>query len=124
MPKAKRAAKTLLVVEDHAVSREGLSILLGREGYQVVTAADGREALAHLHRGVRPCLILLDMMMPGMDGWSFLKEVRADPALVPIPVAIMAESGEREWAVSLGAVECLRKPVDVDHVLDAVRRHC
>ena len=68
----------ILVVEDHEFAREALAMLLSDAGYGVVEAADGREALATLSKGARPDLILLDLVMPVMDGWEFMRRQRRD----------------------------------------------
>jgi len=82
-------APGLLIVDDDAVTREGLAILLRQEGYTVVTAANGREALARLGDGVRPGLILLDVMMPELDGCEVLKRLRTDSGLATTPVLLV-----------------------------------
>ena len=120
------AGKTVLVVEDNRTEREGLATILLSEGYAVATAADSAEALALLRAGTAPCLILLDMMLPGKDGWDFLSEHRRDPRLGAVPVIITTALGvaSPEWAHSLGAAACFRKPLPVPALLDEVRRHC
>jgi CheY-like chemotaxis protein len=118
--------RTILVVEDDAVFREGLGVILGRQGYHVLTAADGREALARLNEGPRPDLMILDMMLPIEDGWRLLDRRRRDPVLISIPVLIITALGvgSPEWAVSLGACGYLRKPVEIDILLQEVQRCC
>src|SRR4051812_2934602 len=93
MALAQPTARTLLVVEDNAITREGLAVVLRREGYAVVTAANGREALDCLRAGSAPALILLDMMMPAHDGWWFLEKRRRDPWLASAPVIITTGVG-------------------------------
>jgi CheY-like chemotaxis protein len=118
--------KLILVVEDNEVVREGLAVVLGRFGCRVSLAADGSEALALLRGGLRPHLILLDMLTPGLDGWGFLDQRRRDPELAGIPVVITTALGvaSEEWAAALGAVGLLRKPVQTELLLDEVRRRC
>jgi two-component system response regulator MprA len=115
---------TLLIVEDNEVVREGLAVVLRRAGYAVVPAANGQEALAALRGGLRPDLILLDMLLPTVDGWRFLDQRRREPALAAIPVVILTGLGVAgpEWASSLGAAGLLRKPVETDELLREVRR--
>jgi CheY-like chemotaxis protein len=115
---------TLLIVEDNEVVREGLAVVLRRAGYAVALAANGQEALAALRGGVRPDLILLDMLLPAVDGWRFLEQRRQEPALAAIPVVIMTGLGVAgpEWAASLGAAGLLRKPVATEELLREVRR--
>jgi CheY-like chemotaxis protein len=120
----------VLVVEDDADTREMLATLLSGEGFQVVVAEDGLEAL-HLLRTVRhrapetPCLVLLDLRMPRLGGNEFRRAQLADPLLAAVPVAIMSGAVDaEEWAQALGAVATLLKPIDLDALLDVVRRHC
>ena len=116
--------ETILVAEDNAVEREGLAVVLRQRGYTVLTAHDGAEALKLLQAGPAPGLILLDMLMPGCDGWQFLDRRQPSPALAAVPVVLMkglAEAGA-DWAASLGAVGFLRKPCDVEALLAEVRR--
>ena len=117
--------ETILVAEDNAVEREGLAVVLRQRGYTVLTARDGAEALKLLLRtGPAPGLILLDMLMPGCDGWQFLDRRQPSPALASVPVVLVTglPAADAEWAASLGAVGFLRKPFDVDALLAEVRR--
>jgi CheY-like chemotaxis protein len=120
------AGLTLLVVEDNEVVREGLAVVLRREGATVALAADGKEALACLRSKPPPDLVLMDMMMPGVDGWAALAETKRDPVLATVPVLIVTGLGvaNAEWAASLGAAGFLRKPVETDALLREVRRCC
>ncbi len=79
-----------------------------------------RRALA---RELNPVLITLDVMMPSMDGWSVLQEVKADPEMVHIPVMMISIAGDKELGFSLGAVECLTKPVDRDRLRQLARKY-
>lgn len=126
MPLDTGSSPTLFIVEDNAIVREGLAIVLRRVGYDVTVAKDGREALDRLHRGPKPALILLDMILPGLDGWMFLKERKRDVCLAAIPVVIMTGIGSAslEWAKSLGAAGLLLKPIDVEVLLEEISRHC
>jgi CheY-like chemotaxis protein len=116
--------KRVLIVEDNEVTRDVMALILESEGYQVSTAADGRRALEWLRGGQRPCLILLDLMMPVMDGWQFREEQRRDRALADIPVVVCTAAGEAAKQEAMGAAELLNKPVEADNLLAAVRRHC
>jgi CheY-like chemotaxis protein len=84
------AAKTILVVEDDALTRAAMKSVLEREGYRVACAANGREALATLREGGRPALILLDVNMPVLDGRMFRQEQLLDPDLADIPVVVVS----------------------------------
>lgn len=114
----------ILVVEDDEGPRASLGAILTAEGYEVAPAADAREALNLLATGLRPALILLDMIGPNVDGWRFMALRRIDPELDRIPVVVMTglTVASDEWARSLGAV--LRKPIDSARLLELVRQYC
>jgi CheY-like chemotaxis protein len=117
------AEPSVLVVDDDEDIRDVLSVLLETEGFHVDTAKDGVEALAQLKAGPPPDVVLLDMMMPRMDGESLVREMKRDPAVAEVPVVIMSgHSAVREKAKSLAAAACLVKPVEVDELLRVVRR--
>jgi PAS domain S-box-containing protein len=103
----------VLVIDDDPDSRDLLKRTLEADGYTVVTAASGDEGL-RLARELKPALITLDVMMPGMDGWAVLQRLKADSALAEVPVMMVTISGEREMGSTLGAVEHLTKPVNRD----------
>jgi CheY-like chemotaxis protein len=113
----------ILVVEDDRDLREILGDALRLEGYDVVTTEHGAAALRHLGTGARPCLILLDLMMPVMDGWTFRKEMLKDASLAPIPVVVMTAAGA-DRASEIHPDALLRKPLEIDAVLNAVQAHC
>jgi two-component system chemotaxis response regulator CheY len=116
----------VLIVDDDRDIRDVLTDALDAEGYQVVTAADGQEGLNWLRSGVaRPCIILLDLMMPKMDGIQFRTEILNDPELASIPVVVLsADPSAIVAAKSLNFAGSLRKPVPLDALLAAVRAHC
>lgn len=105
------ARGTVLAIDDDADARELIRRFLVREGFRVELAADGAQGL-ELARRLRPDLITLDVMMPGMDGWAVLSNLKADPELALIPVVMMTMLDNRELGVALGAMDCLTKPVD------------
>ena len=116
---------SILVVDDDPDIRDSLTEVLGEEGYRVQGARNGREALEVLQTHTRPSLILLDMMMPEMDGWSFREEQRKDPDLASIPVVILSAHGNvRDAALALGAADYLRKPLSIDSLLEIAERYC
>ena len=119
------STRTVLVLEDNDIIREGTAVVLRREGYKVVGFADGKEALDYC-RSNKPDVILLDMIIPppGWDGWQFLDKRRADPALASVPVILTTglDVACKEWATYLGASALLRKPVDGEPLLAEVRR--
>jgi CheY-like chemotaxis protein len=118
--------KTVLIIEDHEISRLGLARVLEREGYFTLLAKDGKEAVEALRTKMPVDLILLDMMIPHpeWDGWRFLQEKQRFPVWQRIPVIISTALGvaSEEWARSLGAVGVVRKPVDVPLLLSRIQR--
>jgi CheY-like chemotaxis protein len=112
-------------VDDQEDVREALEAFLGSMGYAVATACEGEEALDRLRGGFRPCIILLDLMMPKLDGWQFRQIQLGDPALASIPVvAVSAYYPLRERAAASGIEAVLAKPVDPDKLLAFVARYC
>jgi CheY-like chemotaxis protein len=110
----------ILIVEDDDDIREALAQILELEGYAVREAVNGREALDVSAREL-PCLILLDLMMPVMDGWQFRSEQMKDPVLSQIPVVVIsADAGIHEKVASFGAASVLPKPISLDRLLRAV----
>lgn len=113
--------KVLMVVEDDAASRNAMAKLADFVGFDVKTAENGQEALDDLHHDARrPCLILLDLMMPVMDGWQFLKEKEHDPELAPIPVVVVSAANDHPP----GTAGALDKPVDFDLLMSTLKRYC
>jgi CheY-like chemotaxis protein len=113
----------ILIIDDDNDVREIVATVLATEGHEVSAAIDGVAAIDQLQRGARPSLILLDMMMPRLDGEGFMRSLRADPSLADIPVVILtAHPAARTKASELGAAGCLRKPVELDDLLAAVDR--
>lgn len=112
----------ILVVDDDPGTRALLSELLTEAGYRVVTADDGADALARLRGpGVLPSLILLDILMPGMNGWQFCNEQQQDPLLAAIPVVMLSASANfAAEEPGITAAAYLTKPFDVDTLLDVV----
>jgi len=113
----------ILIVDDDLDIREGLSEVLEERGYAILSAANGREALEGLRSGSRPCVILLDLMMPVMDGYEFRAEQRKDPALASIPVVIIT-AGAADQREEIEASAVLRKPLDLRELVDVIQRHC
>ena len=111
-------APTVMIVEDNLIEREGLAAVLRQEGYGIVLAANGKEALERLHAGDSADVILLDMVMAKTDGWEFLKLLPKNPALPTIPIIIVTglATANLEWARSLGAAGLIHKPIDVKHL--------
>jgi CheY-like chemotaxis protein len=109
-PAARRAVKRVLIVEDDALARQNLAGIFETAGYEVGTASDGQEALDELRR--QPAdLVILDLVMPGMDGWTFRTHQLLDPALAGIPVAVLsAEVDTLREARLLGIERWFPKP--------------
>jgi PAS domain S-box-containing protein len=115
---------TILVIDDDPEAREIIERFLIKDGFTVITAASGEQGL-HLAHEYQPAAITLDVMMPGMDGWSFLRVLKADPELRKIPVIMLTMIDDRTRGYSLGAVDYLTKPVDHEQLHKALSRyHC
>jgi CheY-like chemotaxis protein len=113
----------VLIVEDDADLREMMAQLLALEGYRTETASNGRVALDYLRRGDFPDLILLDLMMPVMDGWEFRRRQREDPQLALVPVVVLSAL-DPSRAADLEGAAFLKKPLDFDRLLELVRQYC
>jgi two-component system, chemotaxis family, chemotaxis protein CheY len=128
MLKETRAAmdQFICVVDDDIDIREVLQEALAFEGYSVVAASDGAEALERLHGHEGSCcLILLDLMMPCMNGWEFRRKQVEDPGLEPIPVVLLTGAGgAARTAEDLKVAGALEKPVELQTVLDVAARFC
>jgi PAS domain S-box-containing protein len=118
-PLARSTRGTVLVVDDEASARDLLQRHLSREGFSVVTAATGAEALDKLKTG-NPAAVLLDVMMPGMDGWHVLRAIRQNPATRTIPVIMQTVLDEQHFAYTLGASGYLQKPVKRPQLAEAL----
>jgi DNA-binding response OmpR family regulator len=110
---------SVLVVDDETDIREAVAELLADEGYQVLDAADGEEALRKA-RAFHPDVVLLDLMMPGMNGWEFCAQRKGDPELASIPVIVLSALGRVQ---GIDAAGYLQKPFELDDLLTAVRDH-
>ena len=115
----------ILIVEDDADVREAMAVFLAGEGYKVVEAVHGAEALDQLRSAVPFCLILLDLFMPVMDGWAFRAEQLRDTAMASIPVIVIsADASAVRRGRDLGAVASMVKPIDFDVLLRHVDQYC
>ncbi|WP_414475074.1 response regulator [Microvirga sp. M2] len=114
--RAEGTAGTVLVIDDERATHDLLERELGARGYRVVHAAGGREGL-RLAREVRPDAITLDVIMPELDGWAVLRELKADADLKGIPVVLVTILGDREMGYALGAADYLTKPIDPEALL-------
>jgi CheY-like chemotaxis protein len=118
-------AHCVLVVEDDPDIREVMILILEGAGYTVCGAEHGADALARLRGGLTPCLIVLDLTMPVMDGWTFCEETEKDPAFANVPIVVVSAVPRKATRDSSArAVARLTKPLDVAKLLVTVERHC
>ena len=113
----------VLIVEDDLDFREHLSALIRARGHEVELAVDGEEALLRLHVGEPPSLILLDLMMPEMDGWTFRARMLQDAKLAAIPIAVLSGVGSIAEARKLHIDHYLSKPVDLQALYRLIERY-
>jgi two-component system chemotaxis response regulator CheY len=113
----------ILVVDDEPSLVEAISSVLEDEGYSVTSAHDGIAALRALHDGLRPCLAILDLMMPAMNGWELRAAMLADPTLADIPVAIVSAFARGEMS-TLQASAVLQKPFELSEIVQLADRYC
>ena len=113
-----------MIVEDDRDTREMLERFLQFEGFEVRTAANGEAALEVLRTYAAPCVILLDLMMPVMNGWQFRAVQREDPALAAIPVVVVTAAGPASGVPSIHADAWLSKPVDFEQLLATLSPFC
>lgn len=114
--------ETILVIDDDSAVHDLLRRSLGRSGYRVIVASSGQAGL-DLAQSERPDFITLDIMMPGMDGWSVLTALKADPLLKDIPVFVLTMTSEKSLGYALGAAQFLTKPVNRDALLGLLRQY-
>ncbi len=113
---------SILIVEDDPEIREVLKMSIELEGYKVVTAANGQEGIEALRSVARPCLILLDLMMPVMNGWEFAEAIEADMILAQIPVVVVTAYPDK--AESIKSKSILKKPVDMNAMFHIIKEYC
>jgi CheY-like chemotaxis protein len=116
--------KTIFIADDKATSRELVRTVLERSGYTIVEAADGIEALKNA-RASKPDLIILDLHMPGLDGFGVIHELRRDPEFAVTPVVALTASamqGDRERALSAGFTAYISKPIQLRALRSEVER--
>jgi len=112
----------ILLVEDNELNRDMLSRRLTKRGYEVSIAVDGAEGVA-MTRSTRPDLVIMDMSLPVMDGWSATAELKADPVTRPIPViglSAHAMAGDRDRAMESGCDDYDTKPIELDRLLGKI----
>ncbi|MBL8112089.1 MAG: response regulator, partial [Acidobacteria bacterium] len=121
-PSPAAAARLVLVVDDDPVTRELTSTIVGREGFRVEMASSGPEALDKA-RFFMPDVITLDVMMPGMDGWTVLANLKQHPTLSKIPVIMLTIVDDRKLGYALGAADFVLKPVERERLANALRKY-
>jgi CheY-like chemotaxis protein len=116
---------TIMIVEDNGHIRSNLAEILRDEGYRVVTAREGGEALRWMRSARVPSVILLDLLMTGMNGWEFRSRQLQDPKLAGVPVIIVSGLAEvRRHAAYLDVPDHFGKPIALERLLETVHRHC
>jgi signal transduction histidine kinase/CheY-like chemotaxis protein len=121
-PSGTAGERTVLVIDDDAAARDLLGRTLEGAGFRVVSATDGREAV-ELARTLRPDAITLDVIMPGMDGWSVLQELKGHPETRDIPVIMVTMTDDRDMGYSLGATDFMTKPIERSALVDLLARY-
>jgi CheY-like chemotaxis protein len=118
-------SKAILLVDDESDLRQAMAWLLEYHGYAVETAANGKEALAKLDQIEPPCLIILDLMMPEMNGWELRESLLRRPELADVPIVLVSGNMDIEKAArSLNAVDYLTKPVDFSRLFGVIEAYC
>ncbi len=112
---------TVLVVEDEVELREMMCEALEMEGYTVVVACEGAEALTALERIEHLCLVLLDLMMPGMNGWDFFDAMKARPEFASVPIVVHSSSPS---SAPVGVTRVIQKPLKLERLLAVVHEYC
>ena len=116
------APMTALVIDDDPVVRDLMQGFLGKEGYRVLAAANGEEGL-RLAKELRPNAIMLDVIMPGLDGWSVLNALKSDPDLAETPVILLTITDNKSMGYALGASEYLTKPIERDRLVATLKKY-
>ena len=115
----------LFLIEDDEAIRTTFQICLESEGYSVESFENGKEALERLHKVPEPCLILLDFMMPIMNGTEFMKEFSSLPAtVIPVPVYLCSATASLIESKNMGCMGFIKKPVDLEILLKIVKNYC
>ncbi len=113
--------ESVLLVEDDPDIRESLGEFLSEQGYEVETAPNGQEGLRQLEKH-RPGLVLLDLMMPVMNGWQFLEKKKTEPEISNVPVLVISAVPGQPYVP--GALATLKKPIDLHRLMDFVELYC
>ncbi len=114
--------RNILIIEDNKDIKDSLKLALELEGYNVFSAENGKEGLDRLHSMPTPCMILLDLMMPVMNGWEFMEEMNKDILYAHIPVVIVSALTEKQNAPKSEGY--IQKPIDLNNLISIVEKHC
>ncbi|MDO9183622.1 MAG: response regulator [Bacteriovorax sp.] len=114
--------KIILIIEDNIEIQDSIKTALEDEGFKVFTANNGKEGIEALRKIPTPCLILLDLMMPVMNGWEFIEVISNDIMLSTIPVVVVSAFGDKKYTPIKS--EYIPKPIDLDSLLSTVHKHC
>lgn len=114
--------KSILIIEDNKELQSSLKTILESEGYKIVTADNGKEGIELLRKIPTPCMILLDLMMPIMNGWEFVDIVSKDIILSNIPITVISAFGDTKGTPKTN--DYIPKPIDLDALFRTVRKHC
>jgi len=114
----------VLVVDDDDDLREAMGVFLAAEGFDVAPAWGVEDAYRHLRQGFRPCVVLLDLHMPGMNGFAFLDRMRIEPHLVDVPVVVVSGDDTEKFRARQAGCDFVVKPVRPERLLEAIARHC
>lgn len=124
MPEETKTEPSILIIEDSVVESIGLAVLLRRAGYTVKVTREGHQAFECLSVH-RPDVILLDMLLPDQDGWRFLSRLGQSAWRdVPVIITTSLNVASVEWARSLGARDCVRKPINFEDLLRRIEHYC
>ena len=118
-------ANSVLVIDDFAPTREAVVMLLQMNGLDAVGAESGPDALDLVQAGMRPCVVLLDLRMPGMDGWETWERMKVLPDFAETPVVILtADTADYPRAGKVGIREFLRKPIHARDLMASIEKYC
>jgi CheY-like chemotaxis protein len=127
MPAAKfktSVAHQVLIVDDNDDIREAIGALLEVQGFAVAPAWSVEDAYRHLRQGFRPCVVVLDLHMPHVDGWAFLDRMRTEPRLSDVPVVVISGDPAQRVRVETAGYDFYRKPVHPAALIGAISTHC
>jgi CheY-like chemotaxis protein len=119
-----RQRHNVMIVDDNDDIRDAIGMVLALEGYDVAGAESAAEAFRRLRAGFDACVVLLDLHMPGTDGWGFLDRMRMDPHLDDVAVVIVSGDADKHDEAVAAGYEFLLKPIRPDTLLGAIARHC